>query len=116
MRLLPLALLVLATAAFAQPPDTIRIGKQTKRTTGTLTELQNGDVACYLILRDEKGAEFIEMGAFEICSQKPSPVGKRVALKYKMANVIAESCQGNPDCKKSDRVALVVSVKVITAP
>ncbi len=113
--LLAIAALPLAASAqtAAQDANTIKIGKETKKTVAVVKELQNGDVACMMVLQDEKGKEFFEPADFEICFQKPSLIGKRVSLKYKMANVMAESCQGDPDCKTSDRVALVVEAKIL---
>lgn len=69
-------------------------------------------MACYLTLRDELGKEFMELDDFEICLQQPSIIGKRVNLKYRMANVLADECQGNPDCKKSKKVALVIEARM----
>src|SRR5690349_19173865 len=70
-----LALMMFASAASAQ--DTVRIGNETKRAFGTVTALSAGDVACYVTLRDDRGAPFEEMALFEICEQ-PGLVGKRV--------------------------------------
>jgi len=114
--LIPLAaLLLLATTSSS---GTVKIGKEIKKTVGVLTDLQAGDVACYLTLKDDQGAEFQELGDFEIC-EKPALVGKRVRLTYALGNVMAEECQGNPDCTKTRSVPLVTAVKVLggkTAP
>jgi hypothetical protein len=105
---------VLAAAPFAAAAqNTVKVGNATKRTSGTVTKLENGDISCSMTLKDDSGKTFYESADFEICSQKPSLVGKRVALTYKMARVQAASCQGDPDCKKSDTIALVTSAKVI---
>jgi hypothetical protein len=101
--------------AFAQSPGTVKIGKETKKTSGTLTELQAGDVACYLTLKDDRGAEFSELGDFAIC-EKTSLVGKRVTLSYSLGNVMADECQGNPDCTKTRRVALVTAMTAAATP
>ena len=50
--------------AVAQDASTVRVGKETKKTTGLVMSLENGDVACYLTLRDELGKEFMELGRF----------------------------------------------------
>lgn len=101
--------------AAAQGDDTVRIGGQTKKTRGTILEATSGDVACYLKLRDDRGAAFDEMADFSICEQRPSLVGKRVTLTYKVANVMAQECQGDVECKKSDRVVLVATAKPLAA-
>ena len=69
-------------------------------------------MACYLTLTDDKGAEFQEMGDFSLC-EKPSLVGKRLRLTYELGHVMAEECQGDPDCTKTRTVPLVMSVKVL---
>ena len=117
----PVPLLLLAALTFgplaanAQGDDTVRIGGQTKKTRGTILEATSGDIACYLKLRDDRGVTFDEMADFSICEQRPSLVGKRVTLTYQLANVMAQECGGNPDCKKSDRVVLVATAKVLAA-
>jgi hypothetical protein len=103
----------LLPAAAAQAPDTVKIGKEIKKTVATVKELQAGDVACYLTLKDDQGAEFSEMADFEICEQQ-SLAGKRVKLTYTLGNVMADECQGNPDCTKTRKVALVTAAKVLS--
>jgi hypothetical protein len=110
-----LAAIVIAHSAFAQEPATVKIGNEVKKTVGVVKQLDNGDIACYLVMNDEKGREFTELGDFDICSQKPSPVGKQVSLTYTMATVMSDECQGNPDCKKTKRVALVSRAQIIDA-
>lgn len=92
---------------------TVSVGGQSKRASGTLVRMENGDIACYLHLKDEKGAAFTELGDFELCQREKELLGRRVALTYRMGNVQSEECQGDPGCRKSKRVALVVTAKVI---
>lgn len=103
-----------SSTASAQPA-TIKIGKETKNTVGTIVELQDGDIACSMVLKDDKGQEFYESGDFDLCVKKKTLTGKRVELTYKLSKVMAESCQGDVNCKKSDIVPLVVAVKVLGA-
>ncbi len=98
-------------ASFAQAPATVKIGKETKKTSGVLKEAVAGDVACYLTLTDERGAEFTEMADFDLCEQ-PKLIGKRVALRYSMVKVLAEECGGNPDCKKTQTAPVVTKATV----
>lgn len=99
----------------AQGTATVKVGNATKIAVGTVTSLDNGDIACYVHLRDDSGKVFTEMADFDICFQKPSLIGKRVTLTYKLEKVMAASCQGNPDCTKTDTVPLIVSAKIATA-
>jgi hypothetical protein len=108
-------LLPLSLPAAAQGSDTVSIGALTKRASGTVTGLESGDVACYLNLKDARGASFQEMADFSLCEQKPSLKGKRVALTYKLAKVMSDECQGDMNCKKTKTVALVTAARVLDA-
>jgi hypothetical protein len=101
-----------AIAGESQAADTVAAGKETKRTTGTVTGLEAGDVACYMSLKDDKGSDFQELADFSVCEQTEL-VGKRVRLTYQLGKVMADECGGNPDCKKSRTVALVMSARVV---
>jgi hypothetical protein len=97
-------------------PETIKIGGEAKRANGLVKELQNGDASCVMVMTDTRGEEFIESADFELCFQEPSLIGHWVALSYRMENVMADSCQGDPECGDTQRIALVVSAKIIEAP
>lgn len=73
----------------------------------TITAMQAGDAACYVTLTDAAGATREEMAAFEICEQTDL-VGTPVTIRTEMGNVMAASCQGDPDCPDSDTVRLIV--------
>jgi hypothetical protein len=114
-------LVVASLLAFAFPAaaqDTVTVGGEKKRAFGTPTAFQNGDTACYVTLKDDRGAAFDELADFDLCAMEKSLKGKRLALTYKTARVMAASCQGNPDCKKSETVVLIASAKPapLTAP
>lgn len=104
-------ILLLLSALPAAAQDTVTVAGQKKRAFGTPIEFQNGDVSCGLTLKDDRGATFYESADFELCAQEKVLKGKRLALTYKTARVMAASCQGDPDCKKSDTVVLIVSAK-----
>jgi len=103
------AIVLATTTAFAAGNDL-----KSKKTTGVITHMESGDVACYLTLKDDNGKAFDELADFAICEQE-SLVGKRVRLQYSMENVMADECQGDPDCTKTRRVAIVTSVQVIAS-
>ena len=105
-----LTFLLLSTVpAVAQ--DTVTVGGEKKRAFGTPTAFQNGDTACFVTLKDDRGVTFEEPADFDLCASEKSLKGKRLALTYKTARVLATSCQGNPDCKKSDTIVLIASAK-----
>ena len=90
----------------------IKVGSEFKKSIGVVTDVDKGDNGCYLTLKDDKGVEFIEVGKFEICSQKPPLKGKRVALAYNIETIQATSCYGDPKCKKTETIPVVVGVKI----
>lgn len=106
-------------AAPAAPPapvykdGVIKIGEELKQTLGKVADVDKGDNGCYLTLVTEKKVEFIEVGKFEFCSQKGAIKGKKVALTYSLETIQAASCYGDPKCKKTEIVPLVVGVKVV---
>lgn len=107
----PIAVLV-GTTAFAQGPR-VTVGGEDKPTTGTIVSLVNADTACAVELREDDGAVRHESADFDLCFQQPSPVGRRVALTWTEANVMAESCQGDPECGDSERIALIATARII---
>ncbi len=106
-----------SVSASAQTPaaSTVTVGKFTKKTLGTVTEINSGDVACYISLKDEQGKAFEELADFAICEKPKAYLGKRVSLTYQLDKVMADECQGNPSCKKTKAVALVTSLAVVDA-
>ncbi len=110
--------ILLATCAHATylQAATITIGGKTKNTIGTIVEVTQGDISCYFQLKDDTGKPFNESASFDLCEK--SFEGRRVQLGYSIETVQAAACQGNPDCKKTERIALVTSVKPLgkTAP
>lgn len=87
------------------------VGGERKPAFGTPVAFQSGDIACYLTLKDDKGATFNLAADFELCAQEKALKGRRVALSYKTVQVQAASCQGDPNCRKSETKALVVAAK-----
>ncbi len=102
-----------STTALAQAESTVTIDKVTKKTVGTVTALNAGDIACYITLKDDQGVAFKEMADFDICDQKPSLLGKRLQLNYRQTSVLSDACQGDPACKKTKNVILVTKVKAL---
>ena len=91
--------------------DTVRVNGQLKRTTGVVLSLEAGDVACYITLRDDRGREFTELAEFDLC-EIDGLVGKRVVLTYTVGEVMADECEGDPECEDTKTVALVRSARV----
>ena len=96
----------------------IKIGAFSKRAYGTLRSASAGDTACYLYMKDDRGAAFDEMADFDFCEPKNIRrfKGKRLALSYEITSVLSAECDGNMDCGKSDRVALIRKIRIALAP
>lgn len=107
-------LVVASVAMAADGPDEVRIGGQVKKTLGVVKSAEAGDIACYLTLVDARGAEFTEMADFELCEAKL--VGRRVRLSYRLEQVASAKCEGDPDCKLTDTVPLVVKADPVDGP
>ena len=105
---------ICALPAFAGEVARVKIGSFSKRAYGTLRSASAGDVACYLSMKDDRGVAFDEMADFDLCA--PESVrrfkGNRVALTYEIASVLSAECDGNMDCGKHDRVALVKTMRI----
>jgi hypothetical protein len=84
--------------------------------TATLLSLDNGDVACYLKLKDEQGKSVSQMADFELCETGKALQGKKVALTYSTVRVMAASCQGDVNCKKTETRTLATRMVTVTAP
>ena len=111
LRTLVAAIAAMALPAQAYAQETVKVGQDTF---GTIMSMNAGDTACYLKLKDDRGAAFEEMARFEICEQR-ALVGKRVALTYVQQTVMSPDCQGDPACKKTRTVALVSAAKPVAA-
>jgi hypothetical protein len=81
----------------------------------TLISVQSGDAACYLNVKDASGAEQSLAADFELCPGGTSDAswyaGQKVTLERRPARIMADSCQGDPECTETKTVDLVVAVK-----
>lgn len=102
-------IMTLAPLLVAQ--ETVRVNGQIKRTTGVVLSLEAGDVACYITLRDDRGKQFQEYAEFDLC-EIDGLVGKRVVLTYTVGEIMADECEGDPECEYTRTVALVRSARV----
>lgn len=95
----------------SKPPIHSAKKPASRPSSGLIKELQMGDVACYVEFKANDGKNYNEMADFEICDLKI--VGKQVKFEYQITEVLADSCQGNPDCKKTKKVPLIISATLI---
>ena len=78
---------------------------------GTVKSLEAGDVACNIEFVADDGETHHEMANFEVCEQE-GIIGKRATFSYAQALVLADSCEGNPDCPDTQTVWLIDEAKV----
>lgn len=104
-----------AGLASAQSPATVVVAGDTKQTEGRLLSASAGDVACYLEFADAQGEAFSEMANFDLC-ESDALHGQWVRIGYEAGNVMADSCEGNPDCSETQVVALVATLERAAAP
>lgn len=108
-----IALACLAHATAGAQQATITIAGQVKPMVGTVVDLVNADTACNVELRDDAGRTHHESADFDLCFQQPSLIGRRVVLSWTVANVMAASCSGDPECGESESIGLIASARII---
>lgn len=81
--------------------------------TETILEMEKGDIACYILLQDGNHYQHREKADFEVCEYRQY-IGHKVKVTYGYANVLAESCQGNMDCGRTERVRLVSAIEPLS--
>lgn len=74
-----------------------------------LVSMENGDRACYLTVRPDGEPERTDMADFGLC-ERTELVGQRVSLTVTPSEVMAESCQGDPECADKETVSLVTGM------
>ena len=72
----------------------------------TLVSVASGDIACYLTVRPDGGAERTEYADYRLC-ERDDLVGQRLVLTATPSPVQAQSCEGDPECTDTQMVNLV---------
>ncbi|MDY6901355.1 MAG: hypothetical protein SWZ49_25255, partial [Cyanobacteriota bacterium] len=78
---------------------------------GTIKRIEQGDLACYVNLIDEKGKEHNISADFEICADKDQFINKKVKISYEILNF--NDCQSNEPCGKTKKESAIVKMEVI---
>lgn len=77
---------------------------------------QSGDAACYLELAPESGGEANRYTAsFEVCEQIEADglTGRLVTFQMEEGEIMAASCEGDPDCTDRETVQTVTGITVV---
>jgi hypothetical protein len=85
-------------------------GKKPK--VGTVKELVNGDLMCYVTLVDKKGNEHNVGATFEICADDKKFLNKKVRLVYEMQSV--SDCQSAEPCGKTRKESIITKMEVVS--
>lgn len=89
-------------------PASVTIAGQTVPTRALVTDVDAGDRVCTLTLRTDAGAETDVYGDFSLC-ETDGLMGERIQIEYAPDDILAASCDGDPDCLETETVALAVA-------
>ncbi|MBK1987756.1 hypothetical protein A0J48_009435 [Sphaerospermopsis aphanizomenoides BCCUSP55] len=78
---------------------------------GTVKELVNGDLLCYVTLVDEKGKESQVGASFEICAEESKFLNKKVRAVYTIESV--NDCQSAEPCGKTRQESIITKMEVV---
>lgn len=80
---------------------------------GTIKDMQNGDLKCYVTVVDVKGKLYEGVGAaFEVCEPEKY-VNKNVRMSYELENV--SDCQSAEPCGKTIKEWLITKIEILDA-
>lgn len=78
---------------------------------GTVKELVNGDLMCYVTLVDDKGGENREGASFEICADEKKFLNKKVRAIFTVESV--NDCQSAEPCGKTRQESIITKMEVL---
>lgn len=77
---------------------------------GTIKDMRNGDLKCYVDVVDEKGKLYESVGAsFDICEPEKY-INKKVEMYYQIENV--NDCQSSEPCGKTIKEWLITKIEI----
>jgi hypothetical protein len=81
---------------------------------GTVEELQNGDLACYVTLVDDNNVKHEGLPAsFDFCAQEKTYLHQRVRPTYEQGTLA--DCQSNEPCGKTRRAWIITKLQVLNS-
>lgn len=99
------SLTLVATALAVLPVTAAKLPRN-----GTVLKMTNGDIACYIELRDVGGRKHTLSADFSLCEQPEKFLNRRVRLTYERAKV--SDCESAEPCGKTRWENLVVRLKL----
>lgn len=80
----------------------------------TLNSLEQGDTSCGVQFTRGDGSEGFLDGDFELCpggaNDATGLIGQPVRFTIEMGNVMAASCEGDPECPDTETVEIVMTI------
>ena len=92
--------------------DSVATVPEGKVKSGIIVSAEAGDTACYLVIKDDEGKMHDEMAIFDLCDDT-TLINKPAGFSYERSNVMAASCEGNPECVETKVVWLVAQARRI---
>ncbi|MEH2330455.1 hypothetical protein [Nostoc sp.] len=84
--------------------------KKNNPISGTIKNMQNGDLKCYVTVVDENGKVYEGVGAvFEVC-EPDKYVNKKAKMYYSLENV--SDCQSSEPCGKTIKEWLISKIEI----
>lgn len=74
----------------------------------TILSMQLGDIACYVRLKDARGAEHDIKAAHELCDDLL--IGKRVVVTTEKVRLQSPECEGDPECSLSVEEEIITGI------
>ena len=93
-------------------PAQIEVAGQSVPARAVVTDMESGDRACYLTLREDGGASTTVFADYSVCDSN-AILDRRVQIEYAPDDIIAASCEGDPECLDTETVAMAVVVTPI---
>lgn len=100
----------------ASPQTEANQTKQTSRqqpTVGTVKEMVNGDLLCYVTLVDENNVEHHVGADFEICANEDTFLNQKVRVSYEAVPV--NDCQSAEPCGKTRIESIITQMEIVGA-
>lgn len=85
--------------------------ENTQPEVGTVKELVNGDLKCYVTLIDENGTEHNVGATFEICAEDTKFLNKKIRATYEVVSV--NDCESAEPCGKTRDESLISKMEIL---
>ncbi|AUT03356.1 hypothetical protein CLI64_24690 [Nostoc sp. CENA543] len=99
------------TPESGEPNDSPTEAENSQPEVGTVKELVNGDLKCYVTLIDENGTEHNVGATFEICAEESQFLNQKVRATYEVVKV--NDCQSVEPCGKTRDESLITKMEIL---